>query len=276
MTCCALLADFDRRRLARMAKASRIAQAPIDFKSSELRHKLQPGTMTYQRNNYDDSLISGDILLQSISPKAILRPDRCHPVHPRNRSSKYNGTEGSLPRGIGPCRSEDEENRQRGDGRNDRNDAGRNNMANRIHAAIVCDSRLPKVMHPTDGQSGQGPADYDSDLADFVVCPDCQKGGEKDEDWNEKGQGRGPGTVGNLHLKIPVREDDCSVSDEMHGPDRDGAHRHGGADQEIPVQETSTPSPRTSEVLQAEGLRCGLLHWGSTYQLYRPVSAVRR
>ncbi len=31
MTCCALLADFERRRLARIAKASKMAQAPMDY-----------------------------------------------------------------------------------------------------------------------------------------------------------------------------------------------------------------------------------------------------
>lgn len=164
-------------------------------------------------------------------------------MHPGHGSSKYNGTEGPFPRGIGPCRPEDEENGESDDGGYDGNDGRTDNMGNRIHAAIVGDSRLSQVMHSADGQSGQGPTDSNSDLADFVVCPDCQEGGEKYKDWNEEGQRRGPGTVCNLHLEVAVRKDYCSVSNKMHGPDGDGAHRHCRADQEIPIEERSNYVP---------------------------------
>lgn len=209
-----------------------------------MRREWQVGPTTYQCNDYDDRLVSGDILVQrDIASKPILRPDRRQPVHPRHCSRQHDGTEGPFPRGIGPCRSKDEENGKSGDGRNDGDDAGPGHMGHGIHTAVVCDPRLTEVMHPADGQACQRPTDHDSDLADDVVGADCQERGEKDEDGNEEGQGRGPGTVGNLHLEIAVREDDRSVSDEMHGPDRDGAHRDCGADQEIPVSERSTPFP---------------------------------
>lgn len=113
-------------------------------------------------------------------------------------------------------------------------------------------------MHPADGQSRQRSTDHDSDLADFVVGPDCRERGEKYEDGNEEGQRRGPRTVGNLHLEIPVQEDDCSVSNKVHGPDRDGAHRHGGADQEVPIQDSSTPLTRILEYAARALLAVGL------------------
>lgn len=41
MTCCALLADFARRRFARMANDSSTAQAPIDYDNHQTRYERQ-------------------------------------------------------------------------------------------------------------------------------------------------------------------------------------------------------------------------------------------
>lgn len=116
---------------------------------------------------------------------------------------------------MGPYSPEHEEQRQ-GDDACKHSDYGRaDDEGWLIDALVVLDRRVAKVVHSTDGRTTENTSDCDSPPRNVIICADSDKGGQEDDDRDEKGDGRKATGVCYLQVRLVVCQVDGSVADEM-------------------------------------------------------------
>jgi hypothetical protein len=106
---------------------------------------------------------------------------------------------------MSPYSSKYEEQRQGNNASEHGDDSRANDEGWPIYTCVILDGRVPEVVHATDSSTTENTPDRDSPPGDIIIRANSDKGGQENDNRDEKGDGSKATGVCYLQVAFVVR-----------------------------------------------------------------------
>lgn len=188
---------------------------------------------TYQNRTDNDNLAPRKltIMLHGCVMIVVVCTNCSSPMHARDSKSKDTAANTTSPPTICPSGPPPKEDRQRNSTSKHRNDGGTDDVCNPVATAVVADTELADIMHTTYCTTREYTTRQDSEITGFLASSYAVEGNEQDDNRKHERYARKRHAINDLELRIPISQDNGTVSNVMHTPDTDTTHCYGGGEQ---------------------------------------------